>query len=260
MWAVGAGGMVKHHTAKGERMPPPRPRRPPGPGQPEPVEVDPRLRLRLDRAVPPARPPVDRPPIEVVADPRLFERVLPILERHRPRLDPSEIKPGTVVSPVTITSRRLSGFVRQAAAAPGNRVVWTSRSGEVLALLGKTRADTRQGIVAVGITLESEETGATELTVPLRVGDGKTEAGLVAAASLLPEGNIRLAQLWGEAVVATAWQALLDVAVTVAAGLGTDQLGEPLRPAALRATDEGLTVVPQAAHVFQRRRSGGART
>lgn len=237
-----------------------RPRRPLRSGPPEPVVVDPRLQSRLDRIVPPARPPVDRSPIDVVADPRLFERVLPIVERDRPCLDPSVLEPGTVVRPVTIDPRQLSALVRHAASAPGKRVAWTGPSGEVLALLGKTRAGTREGMVAVGITLESEETGAAELTVPLRVGDGKTEAGLVATASLLPEGNLRLAQLWGEAVVATAWRAVLDVVTTVAAGVGTDRLGEPLRPAALRATQDGLTVVPQAAHVLQRRRSGGART
>ncbi len=236
-------------------MSPNRLPRPSRAGAHDPVEVDPGVAWRLDRIAPPARPPFDRSPLDVVADPALMERVGPIVDRHRP--DAWKIEPGTVLPPITIEPRRLSALVRRAASAPGGRVVWTGPGGEVLALLNRTRAGTGDGVVAVGITLESEETGAAELTVPLRVGDGRSEAGLVAAVSLLPQGNLRLAQLWGEAVAATAWRALLDVATTVAAGLGNDRLGEPLRPAALRATDAGLTVVARATTLLQRRRSAG---
>jgi hypothetical protein len=75
---------------------------------------------------------------------------------------------------------------------------------------------------------------------------------MVAVTETHPRGPAILVDRWGDAIVACAWQALLDVADGIAAGTGRDIDGRPLRAGALVATDDGLTVHPQAPHAFER--------
>jgi hypothetical protein len=58
--------------------------------------------------------------------------------------------------------------------------------------------------------------------------------------------------LWGEALTALAWQALLGVSSALAAESGRDVDGAGLIPVALTATKDGLQILTMARHAFDR--------
>lgn len=152
--------------------------------------------------------------------------------------------PGGLGIARTIDDRQLTGLVRDAVGS--GRIRWLARGGEAVVLRDVTRAASRSGVVVVGMTLQTDQTGEQELTVPFAVGSATRDAGLLATTHRVPDGHVQLARAFGEAVVATAWQALLAVAVGVAAAAGTSTTGRTLQPALLRAAPGRLTVVPRA--------------
>jgi hypothetical protein len=165
------------------------------------------------------------------------------------------LKPGEVTTAATVDPKALQRLVataitpRDGAAA----FVWTDADDEVIVHSGKTRVATSDGVVAVALTLECVETdGPAEVVVPFGCGSNHNLAGMITATETRPRGPAILVDRWGEAIIATAWQALLEVADSVASGAGTDVDGRPLRAGAIVAGVDGLTITPQAPHDFER--------
>ncbi len=164
-----------------------------------------------------------------------------------------EVPAAAVAPPVLVQAKGLDDLLRAAiGAATEQRVVWRDGDSEVLVHLDETRTKTLDGLVLVGVTLESDETGVQEITVPFGVGSASVTAGLLGVTETEPRGHPLLVERWGEAVIATAWKALLDVGQAVAAGAGTDEDGADLVPGAIVAKPEGLEIIPQARHVFEK--------
>jgi hypothetical protein len=118
--------------------------------------------------------------------------------------------------------------------------------------LDLTRVRTQEGLVLVALTLECDQTGIAEVVVPFAVGTDEQPAGLVAVSETKPRGAEVLVDRWGEAIVATAWRALIEAATVVAKDHGSDLDGAPLRAGALIVGRRGIAVVPQAQHPFER--------
>jgi hypothetical protein len=169
---------------------------------------------------------------------RLPERTVDLVEGRNER--PA---PGGLGIARSIDDRQLTGLIRDAVGS--GRIRWLARGGEAVVLRDATRAASQAGVVLVGMTLQTDQTGEQELTVPFAVGSATRDAGLLATTHRVPDGHVELARAFGEAVVATAWQALLAVAVGLAAA-GTSTTGRTLQPALLRAAPGRLTVVPRA--------------
>jgi hypothetical protein len=153
-------------------------------------------------------------------------------------------KPGNVVDTVAVTDKELAGLLK--GATQGGKVVWSLGGCEVLVHLDGITARSTSGAVAVVVPVESDQTGRVDLPVVFAVGTDERETGLLAATAARPPGPVALAGRWGEAVQALAWDALLQVAVALAARAGTDARGDPLVPVALRAGPDRFVVVPQA--------------
>lgn len=185
-------------------------------------------------------------------------RLLAELQRTCPDVLPPAplpvVKPGEVAAPATVEPRSLQRLVRSAITPDnGATFVWTDADDEVVVHAGKTRVATSDGIVAVAMTLECVETdGPVEVVVPFGCGSKDRLAGMIAATETRPRGPAILVDRWGDAIIATAWQALLDVADSAASGAGTDIDGRPLRVGAIVAGSDGLTITPQAPHDFER--------
>jgi hypothetical protein len=164
------------------------------------------------------------------------------------------VKPGDVAATATVEPRSLQRLVRTAITPEsGDPFVWTQADDEVVVHAGKTRVATSDGVVAVALTLECVETdGPVEVVVPFACGFKDHLAGMIAATETRPRGPAILVDRWGEAIIATAWQALLDVADSAASGTGTDVDGRPLRAGAIVAGSSGLRITPQAPHDFER--------
>lgn len=171
----------------------------------------------------------------------------------RPDVIAENLRAGAITEKVTVQPAGLDELVRAAmGVAAQQRVVWRDGDSEVLVHIDKTRTKTLDGLVLVGITLECDETGVQEITVPFAIGSGSVTAGMLAVTEEEPRGHPLLVQRWGEAIVATAWKALLDVGQTLAAEAGTDEDGVALVAGALVAKPDGLQVIPQARHVFEK--------
>lgn len=163
--------------------------------------------------------------------------------RDRP---PIRVRPGTLVGAVTVSARELTALLRSA--SEEERPIWSRAGSEILVAADAVTATTVDGGIVVTVPVETEQTKRVDIQVPLALGTEAGDAGLLASTSSRPLGPAVIVERWGEALVAHVWRALLQVAVAVAARAGSDERGDPLVPASLRAGDGGLTVVPIARH------------
>ena len=166
------------------------------------------------------------------------------------------VPPGGVAPPVTVHASAVTPLTVAAIgsryAAPGqpppSQVIWRDGDSEVLVHLDKTETVLMPGLVLVALTLETDETGPGQLVVPFAVGSPDSPAGLVAATEARPRGPAELTDRWGEAAVAAAWLAMLDVSHGMALQSGTDTVGARLIPGAISSDGSAFTVTPQARH------------
>lgn len=166
---------------------------------------------------------------------------------------PEVLERGEVGPETVLPEAALGELVRAALAPEGepDRVVWQQRDSQALVWLDHTRVRVLEGLVLVGVTLETRETGLHELTAVYAVGTEQTPAGLLAAAERRPRGHPGLAATFGEGVIALGWQTLLEVAGGLAGVLATNPEGHPARAGALVAEEGRLRVTPQAPHAFE---------
>ena len=172
----------------------------------------------------------------------------PVLPADAPGLKPGEVGPQRV-----ITASELSSLVRRAIAGDSRRVVWSYRGNEATVRPSSLRIAVADGLILVGLTLETDQTGPQELTSVFAVGSEKQPAGLLAVTEDRPRGHGDLAATFAEAVIATCWRGLLLVITAVAAATGQDADQDPLVPVALTAAAEGLIVHTIADHKLGRR-------
>jgi hypothetical protein len=192
-------------------------------------------------------------------------------------LPPGPLDPGTPAEPLPVTAKRGTGLLRAAvkdavAASLGRRptdppldaVVWRDGADSLLVLLDSVRLTTGEGVVTVIVDVACDQlrvgrrTPQARVEIDLVVGTEARPAGLLAAAPA-PRGPAVVVDRWGDALVALAWQALLDTAAGLSAVAGTDVDGTPLVPTRWSASKGGLRIGPQARHPFDRLRSTSRR-
>lgn len=189
------------------------------------------------------------------------EKAVAALRRKCPdAFPPAPLKPGQPGRPIelpTETAAVLYGSAFAATAGPRvaeeqRGVVWTQGDDELLVRLADVRVRILDGLVLVGVPVFCEQTGDTEIVVAFAVGAPDAPTGMLIATEDAPRGPAIIVDRWGEALVDAAHRALLHLAQDVAAVAGTDIGGDHLLPAALEASDAGLSVLPQARHAFDR--------
>ena len=213
-------------------------------------------------------------PDPAAAGARLDDACLKLVEVVRQRcpglLPGGPLKPGTPAGVVPIVTKSLAqlavaaartaaevasstGPVRGGDVTP-SAVIWGEGADELLVQLSEIDLRVATGLVLVTIPVACDQLpdGRDVVTVPFAVGSPDRPAGLFAATERQPRGPAAVVARWGEALVALAWQALLDLTAGVAASSGVDMDGAPLVPAAVAATPDGLAVLPQARHPFDR--------
>jgi hypothetical protein len=190
--------------------------------------------------------------------------MLEIIRRNCPGLVPPDpLDPGGLAPEVPVGRRTVQELVTTAALFAvgllgddgrprGEAVVWAEHDRELLVLVAKVQVRLAPGVVAVAIPVRCEEIGDAEVHVTFAVGSPDRPAGLLVATEERPRGPQVVVNLWGEALVAFAWKVLLDVAAHVAFAAGDDKDGQRLVPAAISAGKDGITVLPQARHGFNR--------
>jgi hypothetical protein len=184
------------------------------------------------------------------------------LRRLNPRLfNPTPLPAGTHAREVAITAKDLVPLVRQAALAASGidaaaqreqAVLWRHGGSELLVWPGRLQTRLADGMVALSLPVQCNQSGEATVHVSFAVGSRARPAGLVAATDERPRGPAAVVDLWGEPLLAFAWQVLLSLVTHIAAEAGRDEDGVPLIPASLTALPAGITVLPMARHAFDR--------
>ena len=165
---------------------------------------------------------------------------------------------GTVVEPLVVkrddlsrlaieAAKRAAGFFRP---TKRTEVVWVNGDSELAVSVAAVRVETSSGTVLVSIPVRCDQTGPTEVHVTFAVGEPGRPAGLYAATQRRPRGPALIIDTWGEAIVAFAWNVVLELVTGLAGATGKDTRGNRLVPVELEATRAGLAIVPMARHRF----------
>lgn len=187
---------------------------------------------------------------------RRCRKLLAEIERLCPgTLPPGPLPEGEIAQTIDVDEKNARRLFAAALGVDDRRrkkpVIWEQAGSELLVHLHLVRVAVLDGIILVGIPVETVETGRTEVTVAFGVGTPERLAGMVVTTEAKPRGPAAIVDLWGEALTAFAWQTLLDVIERLAATTGVDTGGAPLLPGALFAERGRLGLIPQAAHTFE---------
>jgi len=182
------------------------------------------------------------------------KRLLAELRKNCPGLIPPDpLGAGQVGPEIPIDPKSAVALV-QAALKPTRGETLLLREGENELLVEVAKIDLRfgDGAVIVAIPVRCDQVKRAIILVPFAIGSSKRRAGLIAATESAPRGPAVIVELWGEALIALAWQALLGVAAALAAESGRDIDGAGLIPVGLTATENGLQILTMARHPFDR--------
>jgi len=180
-------------------------------------------------------------------------------DRFRPERSKTEIESGETTEPVHLdpdsASRLIVAAARLAAGffRPTQRsvVVWIEGDSELAVEIGGVRIDIGYGRVDLLLPVRCDQTGAADVVVTFAVGASQRPAGLYASTLRRPTGPKLIIDTWGDALVAFAWKTLLELASQLAGAIGgKDGRGNLLVPAELRASREGLTILPMGRFRF----------
>jgi hypothetical protein len=146
-----------------------------------------------------------------------------------------------------VAARRAAGFFRP---TQRTEVVWVEGDSELAVGLDGMRLQFDTGLIALALRVRCDQTGDAEVRVNFACGEPNRPAGLYAAVQRRPQGPELIVATWGDAIVAFAWQCLLELVSGLANATGKDQRGNLLVPVEMVATPRRLEIVPMARHRF----------
>lgn len=146
-----------------------------------------------------------------------------------------------------VAARRAAGLVRP---TRRSEIVWVDGANQLAIDIGKLDVRVDDGQIHVRVPIRCDEVGPGEVMVLFVVGSDREPAGLYAAASKRPVGPELVVDLWGDALVAFAWQCVLGMVSGIAAATGKDARGNLLVPVEVMAGARGVGIVPMARHRF----------
>ena len=181
-------------------------------------------------------------------------------ERRASRLPAEPERPATGVTSHTVfvenkkaaellrvAARRASGLFH---ATRRTEVVWVAGDSELAVIFSQISVDFDDGMVRVVIPVRCDQTGDAKVEVFFSIGSDKQPAGLFASTFSRPNGPQVIVGVWGEALVAFAWQCVLGLVSGIAGATGKDQRGNVLVPVEMTVSKRGLQIVPMARHRF----------
>ncbi len=131
-------------------------------------------------------------------------------------------------------------------------VLWDDGSNRLLVHLAEAEVNCGPSTIDLTIGVECDEIGHDRVVCTFVTSAIDRPAGFMWATESRPRGPAAVVEVWGEALVAVCWRALVEVAGQGAAATGNDSLGQPLLASTVVATPDGLAIVPMAAHPFMR--------
>ncbi len=180
-----------------------------------------------------------------------------VMETIRDRLPEAlplqPVPTGSKGADLPVTSSALSRLLQLAAVARSDgqdNVIWDDGINQLIVHASRIKAVVTDGQVRIDIPVAADGLKTT-MRVPFAVGSENRLAGLVAATVSRPAGNAVVARVWGDALVALAYGALMDAVESMAGASGRDVKNGRLVPRALVARQGRLTIESQARFRFK---------
>jgi hypothetical protein len=195
-----------------------------------------------------------------ILDPRQMKLVL---ARLRPVLGVVDVKPGQPLPPVNLDPKMLQSLLASAlivaagldparTASPPPPVLWDDGKNRLLVHLVEARLNAGDGFVDLTVNVECDQTQRAPVTCTFVTSSPDRSGGFVWATEDRPRGPMAVVDVWGEALIALCWRALIEVARVGAGRAGTDTFGRPLIASTVVASPDGLQIVPMGAHRFMK--------
>ena len=146
-----------------------------------------------------------------------------------------------------VASRRAAGFFRP---TKRTEVVWVEGENELAVGIAAVDVKLTDGLIRVLIPVRCDQTGEATVEVLFATGSPAEPAGLYAATTRRPNGPEAVVAAWGDALVAFAWQCVLELVAGIAAAIGKDSRGNLLVPVELSVSSGGIEILPMARHRF----------
>ena len=161
--------------------------------------------------------------------------------------EPVFIEAGRSIELIRVASRRAAGFFRP---TQRSEVVWVEGENELAVGIAGVDVKLGDGLIRVLIPVRCDQSGAASVEVLFATGSPTEPAGLYAATARRPNGPEIVIAAWGDALVAFAWQCVLDLVTGIAAATGKDARGNLLVPVELAVSAHGIQILPMARHRF----------
>lgn len=161
--------------------------------------------------------------------------------------EPVFIEAGRSIELMRVASRRAAGFFRP---TQRSEVVWVEGENELAVGIAGIDVKLGDGLIRVLIPVRCDQSGAASVEVLFATGSPTEPAGLYAATARRPNGPEIVVAAWGDALVAFAWQCVLDLVTGIAAATGKDARGNLLVPVELAVSARGIQILPMARHRF----------
>lgn len=161
--------------------------------------------------------------------------------------EPVFIEAGRSIELMRVASRRAAGFFRP---TQRSEVVWVEGENELAVGIAGVDVKLGDGLIRVLIPVRCDQSGAASVEVLFATGSPTEPAGLYAATARRPNGPEIVIAAWGDALVAFAWQCVLDLVTGIAAATGKDARGNLLVPVELAVSAHGIQILPMARHRF----------
>jgi hypothetical protein len=161
-----------------------------------------------------------------------------------------------VLTPDLVQRLLLPALTVAAGAAAGDNsltarpLLWDNGVDQLLVHLNKASVVLADGVVDLHFAVECDQTGVAEVVATYVTASPDKPHGFVFATEDKPRGPAVVVQVWGEALVALGWRALVELARMVAGTRGTDNTAEPLVASTVVATANGLAITAMGAQRF----------
>lgn len=165
---------------------------------------------------------------------------------------------GAVSQPIFVSGEQATALLRVAAKRAAGLIrptkrteaVWVRGDSEIAVNLVAIMVKIAAGVIVVTIPVRCDQVGNASVDVFFAVGSPDQPAGLYASTLRRPSGPPLIVGVWGEALVAFAWQCVLGMVSGLAGATGKDARGNVLVPVEMAASDKGLQIVPMARYRF----------
>jgi hypothetical protein len=165
------------------------------------------------------------------------------------------VKAGEVAGTIPLSAAQLGQLFAAASEASSRpRAVWSDGTSELVVEVAKASLTILDGAVRVTVPVVTESGGSQEVEILFATGSAAKPAGLLFATETAPAAPPEIVEIWGEALIAFAWTALLRSLIALGEASGRDEDGSALLPASLASARGGVEVEIMARHPADRTR------